>query len=149
MQARNEVRHGQQENRSGEKRGEPEAPGHIFGVGIFLVRFLRDCNGLESHSADWAVAGVILADLRMHRTGVAGLCFFLKRGTLLNSRPAVATIVRFISLNAARFVFDLEVHTCSVWALATAAAAGGTFVKSGMSPSSMVGWVKMASRNAV
>src|SRR6266853_3397344 len=26
---------------------------------------------------------------------------------------------------------------------------GGTFVKSGMSPSSMVGWVKMASRNAV
>src|SRR6266849_8542442 len=47
------------------------------------------------------------------------------------------------------FVFELEVHACKAWALATAAAAGGTFVKSGMSPSSIVGWVKMASRNAV
>src|SRR6266850_1822417 len=46
-------------------------------------------------------------------------------------------------------VFELEVHACKAWALATAAAAAGTFVKSGMSPSSMVGWVKMASRNAV
>ena len=92
VQARNEVRHGQQENWHGENSGNPEAQGHVFDLGIFLLRFPRDCNGLESHSADWAVAGLILADLRMHRTGVDCLCFFLKRGILVKRHPAFGTI---------------------------------------------------------
>src|SRR5439155_25351943 len=111
----------------------PEAPGHIFGLGIFLLRFARDCDGLESHSADWAVAGLILADLRMHRTGVDCLCFLLKRGILLKRHPAFVTITKSFRLNAMKFVFELEVHACKAWRLATVAAAAGTFVKSGVS----------------
>jgi hypothetical protein len=80
------VCHSQQENWQRENGGNPETQGHIFGLGISLLRFSRGDNGLESHSADWAVAGLIPADLRMHRTGVDGLCVFLKREILLKTR---------------------------------------------------------------
>src|SRR5713226_3361290 len=102
VEAWNEVRHGQEENRGCKESGYPKAPSHVFGFGIVGLWLVRDCDGLESHSADWAVAGLILADLRMHRTGVAGLGFLLKRGILLKSPLVLGTIARFIRLNAGK-----------------------------------------------
>ena len=70
-ETRNHVWHRQQQDRKSKNRGDPEPSRHVaqFRVVLFDRRIFR----LQRHSADWAVARMILFDLRVHRTGIIRL----------------------------------------------------------------------------
>ena len=61
--------HLQGDDRHGQRKADPEAPGHVdkLGVGPGLG---RDHHGFKRHAADRAGARTDLPDLRVHRAGV-------------------------------------------------------------------------------
>ena len=64
-QARDHRRHRQDEERSGERRRDPEPPRHVVELGVLLVG-RGDGARLEGHTADRAGPGLRLEDLGVH-----------------------------------------------------------------------------------
>ncbi len=63
--------HFENDNRNGQGKPDPEAPGHVseFRIGAALGGHHQ---GLKRHAADRAGSRALLADFGMHRTGIDG-----------------------------------------------------------------------------
>ena len=61
--------HGQRDDHHSEGQGPPEAAGEIIQLRVFVVAQCRH-HRLKRHAAYGAVAGMVLADLGVHRAGV-------------------------------------------------------------------------------
>ena len=64
------MRHAEHKDRQRQDRADPEPTGHFAELGILFFVARNLSVRLKRHAADWAIARMILLDLRMHWTRV-------------------------------------------------------------------------------
>src|SRR5256885_17021704 len=64
------MRHAEHKDRQRQDRADPEPTGHVAQLGILFFVARNLSFRLKRHAADWAIARMILFDLRMHWTRV-------------------------------------------------------------------------------
>jgi hypothetical protein len=114
---RNHVRHSQTKDRKCERGANPEPPGHVTQLGVVLFAASDHVLRFQRHSANRAVAWLILLDPRMHRAGINGFCalfmrvfsYTLRSWRWSAARQAMRALIYGLSFSS--FAGCLSVHT--------------------------------------
>src|SRR5689334_3331335 len=106
---RQEAPHCQQKDRQTKDRADPEATRHVAELFVLFFGAGHDILRLQGHSANRAVARMILLDLGMHRTGVNGFLWLLNNRVPLQCHATLRAGSRTVALDL--FTHGAEVLT--------------------------------------
>ena len=96
------MRHRYDEHRQGQRCADPEAAAHVLQLRVVFLHIASGGDGLrfKRHAALGAVAGMVLLDLRVHRTGVDGFRGRLPRRIAFQGHAAFRAIPRLVGFHS-------------------------------------------------
>lgn len=93
--------HREKKDGEGQNESDPELAGKTADlVGLMIVTLIHRHLGFQGHPADRAIPGLILLDLRVHRTSVNGALRWSPSGVALEGHAALRAITRNIGFDA-------------------------------------------------